>query len=142
MRFCLYSRTQGRFSGREGSRGDTGEGFGGRNNTEEESLAQGGTLKSCSLFVGGGRDEQSGKGTHVCACSVSRVRLSATPCTVAHQAPLSMGFSRQEFWSGVPFPPLGDLPHPGIEPTSLISSALAGGFFTSAKKVLNKYLST
>ena len=50
--------------------------------------------------------------------SLSRVRLSATPWTVAHQAPLSMGFSRQEYRSGSPFPPPGDLPDPGIEPGS------------------------
>ena len=49
---------------------------------------------------------------------LSRVRLFATPWTVAHQAPLSMGFSRQEYWSGVPFPSPGDLPGPGIEPGS------------------------
>ena len=48
--------------------------------------------------------------------------------TVAHQASLSMGFSRQESWSGVPFPSPGDLPDPGIEPTS---PALVGGFFTT-----------
>ena len=48
-----------------------------------------------------------------------------TPWTVAHQAPLSMGFSSQEYWSGLPFPPPGDLPNPGIEPASLISPALA-----------------
>ena len=50
--------------------------------------------------------------------SLSRVRLFATPWTVAHQAPLSMGFSRQEYWSGLPFPSPGYLPDPGIEPTS------------------------
>ena len=52
--------------------------------------------------------------------SLSRVRLFATPWTVAHQAPLSMGFSRQEYWSGLPFPSPGDLPgpNPGIEPRS------------------------
>ena len=49
-----------------------------------------------------------------------------TPWTVAHQAPLSLGFSRQEYWSGLPFPPQGDLPDPGIE---LTSPASAGGFF-------------
>ena len=49
-----------------------------------------------------------------------------TPWTVAGQVPLSMGFSRQEFWSGLPFPSLGDLPNPGIEPMSLESPALAG----------------
>ena len=47
--------------------------------------------------------------------SLSRVRLFATPWTVAYQAPLSMGFSRQEYWSGLPFPSPGDLPDPGIE---------------------------
>ena len=50
--------------------------------------------------------------------SLSRVRLFATPWTVAHQAPLSMGFSRQEYWSGLPFPSPGDLPDPGIKPRS------------------------
>ena len=50
--------------------------------------------------------------------SLSRVRLFATPWTVAHQAPPSMGFSRQEYWSGLPFPSPGDLPSPGIEPRS------------------------
>ena len=51
----------------------------------------------------------------------SHVRLFATPWTVAHQVPLSMGFSRQEYWSGLPCPPPEDLPSPGIEPTSLKS---------------------
>ena len=49
---------------------------------------------------------------------LSRFRLFATPWTVAHQAPPSMGFSRQEYWSGLPFPSPGDLPDPGIEPRS------------------------
>ena len=62
---------------------------------------------------------------------VSHVRLFVTPWTVAHQAPLSVGFSRQEYWIGLPFPPPGDLPDPGIEPTSLAFLALAGGFFTT-----------
>ena len=50
--------------------------------------------------------------------SLSHVRLFATPWTVARQAPLSMGFSRQEYWSGLPFPSPGNLPDPGIEPRS------------------------
>ena len=50
--------------------------------------------------------------------SLSRVRLFATLWTVAYQTPPSMGFSRQEYWSGLPFPSLGDLPDPGIEPGS------------------------
>ena len=52
----------------------------------------------------------------ICASSLSHVGLSVTPWTVAHQAPLSMGFSGQEYWSGVPCPPPGDLLNPGINP--------------------------
>ena len=62
----------------------------------------------------------------------SHVRLFATPWTVARQAPLSMGFSRQDYWSGLPCPPPGDLPNPGIKPTSFMPPALAGGFFTTS----------
>ena len=62
---------------------------------------------------------------------LSHVPLFATPWTIAHQAPLSMEFSRQEYFSGLPCPSPEDLPNPGIEPTSLMSPALAGGFFTS-----------
>ena len=58
----------------------------------------------------------------------SWVQLFAIPWTVAHQAPLSMGFPRQEYWSGLPFPFPGDLPNPTIQPKS---PALAGGFFTT-----------
>ena len=71
---------------------------------------------------------------HVAAAAVqslSCVWLFATPWTVALQAPLSVEFSRQEHWSGFPFPPPGDLTDPGIEPESLLSPALAGGFFTT-----------
>ena len=60
---------------------------------------------------------------------LSCVRLFATPLTIAHQASLSMGFPRQEYWSGLPFPPPEHLPKPGTKPTS---PALAGGFFTAA----------
>ena len=60
----------------------------------------------------------------VCVCSCCRVRLFVTQWIVAHQAPLSMEFSRQEYWTGLPFPSLGDLPDPEIKPASL---ALAGG---------------
>ena len=59
------------------------------------------------------------------------VRLFAALWTVAHQAPRSMGFPRQEYWSGLPFPIPGDLPNPGIKPESPASSALAGRFFTT-----------
>ena len=63
------------------------------------------------------------------AHSLSHVQLFATLWTLARQAPLSMGFPRQEYWSGLPFPSLEDLPNPGTEPTSLAPPALAGGFF-------------
>ena len=53
--------------------------------------------------------------------------------TVAHQAPLSMDFSRHEYWSGMPFPTPGDLPNPGTEPLSITSPSLAGGFFTASR---------
>ena len=73
--------------------------------------------------------------THLCLCSLvlmlNSVQLLAIPWTVLHQAPLSLGFSRQEYWSGLPFPTSGALPHPGIEPMSLVSPTLAGGFFTT-----------
>ena len=59
------------------------------------------------------------------SCLLSHVRLFATLWTIALQAPPSMGFSRQEYWSGLPFPSPGNLPDPGIEFTSLASSALA-----------------
>ena len=61
---------------------------------------------------------------------VSPVQLFVTPWTVACQAPLFMGFSRQEYWSGLLYPPPGDLPNPGIELASFMSSALIDGFFT------------
>ena len=56
---------------------------------------------------------------------LSRVRLFATPWTVTHQAPRSMGFSRQEYWSGLPFPSPGDLSDPGIKPMLLALQAIA-----------------
>ena len=65
------------------------------------------------------------------AFSCSVVSDSATSWMVAHQAPLSLVFSRQENWSGLPFPTPGDLPDLGIKPESLASPASAGGFFTT-----------
>ena len=61
----------------------------------------------------------------VCVCMLSHVcvQLFATIWAVAHQASLSLGFPRQEYWSGLPFPPPGDLPDPGMEPVSLVSQA-------------------
>ena len=58
-------------------------------------------------------------------------QLFAIPWTAAHQAPLSLGLSWQEYWSGLPFPSSGDLPNPGIELASLTSPTLTGGFFTT-----------
>ena len=63
---------------------------------------------------------------------LSHVQLIETPWTVAHKFPLSMVFSQQEYWSGFPCPPPGDLPDPGVEPASLMSPALAGRFFTTS----------
>ena len=63
----------------------------------------------------------------MCVCTQSCPALAA-PWTVAHQSPLSMGFSRQEYWSGLPFSSPGDHPDPGMEHPSLMSPALAGGF--------------
>ena len=63
--------------------------------------------------------------------SLSCVQLFETLWTVAHQASLSMVFSRQEYWGGLLHTPPGDLPGPGMEPVSLMSPALAGGFFTT-----------
>ena len=60
---------------------------------------------------------------------LSSIQLFETPWTIVHQAPLSMDFSRQEYWSGLPFPTPGGLPDPGIKPES---PALAGGCFTTA----------
>ena len=71
----------------------------------------------------------------VCVCCVLVTQSqsdSTIPWTVAHQAPLSMEFSRQEYWSALPCPPPGDLSNLGIEPMSFISPALAGGFFTTS----------
>ena len=71
----------------------------------------------------------------------SRVWLSATPWTIARQAPLSIGFSRQKYWKGLSYPSPGDLPNPGIEPESLESPALAGEFFTSsASWIISPYI--
>ena len=72
----------------------------------------------------------AGSNKRVCK-ALSRVQLFMTQRTVAHRAPLSLGFSRQEYCSGLPFPSPGDLLDPGIEPTSPVFPALAGGFSTT-----------
>ena len=71
----------------------------------------------------GGWGLERGRGEGQGRCALRRVRLCVTPWTVAHQAPLSLGFSSQEHWSQSPFPAPGGLPHPGMEPKSLSSPA-------------------
>ena len=65
-------------------------------------------------------------------CVLSHVQLFVTPWTTAHKAPLSMGFSKPEYLSGLSFPTLQDLPDPGIKPESSVSPTVAGEFFTSS----------
>ena len=68
---------------------------------------------------------------HLCCVYAQSWWLFVTPYTIAHQVLLSMGFPRQGWWNGLPFPSPGDLPDPGIKPKSLKSPTLAGGFFTT-----------
>ena len=68
----------------------------------------------------------------VVLCHLSRVQLCVILWTVVHRVSLSLGFGRQEYWSGLLYPPPGNLPDPGIEPTALMSLALAGRFFTTS----------
>ena len=80
-----------------------------------------GTTQCVELaLLSDGRKEKGGWSSRLPSCLTL-----CDPISVAHQAPLSMGFSRREHWSGLPCPPPGDLPDPGIEPTSLLSPALA-----------------
>ena len=81
------------------------------------------SLLFCILFSASWRAS-----SYVCVLSCSTL---CNPWTVVHQVPLSMGISRQEYWSGLPFPPPGDLPDPGIKPLSPVSPALTDGFFTT-----------
>ena len=71
-------------------------------------------------------------GTYYHVCALNCVQLTAIPWPVARQAPLSLGFPRQGYWSGLQFPPLGDLPDPGIALMSPGSPALVDGFFTTS----------
>ena len=82
------------------------------------------TLFGKMLFAGVIELRRGHGGSAQCPCSLSHVQLFAIPWTVAHQAPLSMGFSRQEYCSGLPCPSPGDLPDPGMEPVSFASPAL------------------
>ena len=76
-------------------------------------------------------DYAKGDKSDIHVCMLSHVRLIATLWTIARQIPQSMGFSRQEYWTGLPCLPPGDLPDPGIEPESLTSPVLADRFFTT-----------
>ena len=76
--------------------------------------------------------KQSDSSNFMRAKSLQSYLTLVTPWTVAHQAPMSVGFSRQEYWSGLPCPPLGGLPDPEIKPASLTPPALAGRFFTTS----------
>ena len=68
----------------------------------------------------------------MCVSGLSHVRHFVTLWTVARQAPMSLEFSKQEYWSGLPFPPPRDIPNPGIQPASPVFPALAGRFFATA----------
>ena len=71
---------------------------------------------------------------YICACVLSHsshVQPLATLWTISCHAPLSMGFSRQEYWTGLPCPPPGNLPDPGLKPASSVIPCIAGGFFTT-----------
>ena len=74
----------------------------------------------------------STRAPRLCCCCGSVVSGSVTSWTVAHQAPLSLGFPRHKYWSGLPFPTPGNLPDTEIECLSLVSCVLAGSFFTTA----------
>ena len=82
------------------------------------------------------------KHTHIYVCVFSHVRPLTILWTVALQAPLSMKFSRPEYWSGLPFPPPGDLPDPMIQPTSPTSLALEGRFFITEPPGKPTYIPT
>ena len=94
--------------------------------------------KQKEIFLSNHREIKTKKGigmTQMRECLLgcfSCVQLIVTLQTIACQAPLSMGFSRQEYWSGLPCLHPGDLPNPGIEPVSLMSPALAGRFLTTS----------
>ena len=93
--------------------------------------------ESASVAVGSGSEQSGltacpGHSPAKYVCMLSGIHLFATPWTVANQVPPSMGFSRQEHWSWLPFPSPGDLPHTGIKPAYPVAPALAGRFFATA----------
>ena len=81
--------------------------------------------------MGSQRVDMTEASERACTKSLNHVQIFATPWTVAHQAPLSTGFSRQEYWSGLPCPPPGDLPDPGTEQEASCTFCIAGEFFTT-----------
>ena len=99
----------------------------------QKSLTIGNMFRFCCVYLQGRWTTRDSVQLHTCVLShFCHVWLCATLWTIACQAPLSMGFSRQEYWSGLPWPPPADLPNPGIKPASLASPALAGKFFTTS----------
>ena len=104
-------------------------GLAGEAQDSDDALAA--AIAKTSVCVGGwvGGCVQARVSTH--ALLLSHVQIFAAPGIVAHQAPLSVGFSRQEYWSELPFPTPEDVPNQGIKPSSLVSPSLAGGFFTT-----------
>ena len=79
----------------------------------------------CGLITNSSALKPALGSTRLCVLSrFSQVQFFATPWTIGHQAPVSMGFSRREYWSGLPFPPPGNLPDPGFKPASFKSPAL------------------
>ena len=94
--------------------------------TEGEDMEDGGMDKFKVIILCISQDSPE-KLFHFC----SATKLCPNLCNPMDCQVLSMGFSRQEYWSGLPFPPPGDLPNPGIEPMTLVSPALAGGSFTT-----------
>ena len=106
--------------------------FGGLCGPRSPQLSRPGSL--CSdlvILIAHAHTFRKGWFMRFCVWVLSHAQLCATLWTVAPPAPLSLGFPRQEHWSGLPFPPPGNLPDPGIGPASLVSPALAGGFFTT-----------
>ena len=101
--------------------------------TQKDKGLPGPLLCDCTSSRGSRERAREGNIHSVCVCKPRTcVRLCATPRTITHLAPLSVGLSRQEYGSGSPCPPPGDPPDPGIEPTCLKSPALTGRFFTTS----------
>ena len=76
----------------------------------------------------------------MCVCVLSKWLTLVILWTIALQAPLSMGLSREAYWNGLPFPPPEDLPNPGIKPMSLTSPASVGGFITANPPFIRGYV--